>query len=462
MHYSIFIFEIKNFFSKENISFKRTEKFKIMSLLANTEKVLNFLDENNEVRKEYHRLLEASNLNSAVPPFFSSNSSGQQMVYSAVMKLTKDNILSTMRKQYPRIMDINNLRIEFQKMKFQASPKYMKYSEYCALKQKWPEKYSNYLTSKLFFDLSIPQFHTIRPEDLYMHLSIQSVALTFYHKLMQIDKKNKGALTKTKFSLFVRDISSRFPFMENIIKTYAEDGQSMYIVFVTEKFFTELDPLQTGTISIQKIISSELFLELIKLEIDRQNNRSTKNIFCEQLALLYFDDFYDMDTDEDGILAKDDLLHMPSTRFTESFVNRLFDSMILSEVFDFSWFCRFKSAYNNLGKPWANQIFFDILDIDNNGEINETEMNYFFHDLSRDFSEFFKRDPPSFKDYINELRDSCSITNSIAKSEFIQSKESYKLVKHLVDLKAYAKWECGEDIPARSDCEEDENSSISS
>ena len=430
-----------------------------MSLLNDTKNMIKIMEEedNTETKREYCNLLENSGVINEIPPFYSKKQGKQPTIKAMINNWAKEKSLISLRRNFPTIDDIDELRNSIIKSDFAGSgglqkftrsmPRTMKYSDYCKLRNKWPEHFSCYLTSKLFLDLCRPDNHTIYPEELFSHLSLQSYAIDYYRLMMKRDILNKGALEKKEFYQFIDDVSKNYSFLDEIIEIYPNNGKVRYVNYVTERFFVELDPLHSGSISIDNIMSSDLFLELIRLE---EFTEARPNIFGKPKVLLYFKQFDEMDGDDDETLTKDDILHMPETRFTMSFVDQLFDSMVAYDKFDFRMFCRFKNAYTELGKPWANQLLFDIMDIDKNGVIDETEINYFYHDISRDFEDFFEADPPKFQDLVNELLDICSArTSVITKKEFIENSEVSKLIKNLIDLKALGKWERSDDVPSR-------------
>ena len=407
------------------------------------------------IREEYEKLIE--NQDDDYIPVFQSPEK-HPSVYKILMDWVKRQSMSETFNNYPLIDDIDNLNQVINTMNsnnfasLRQKVKKLKYSEYYILKTKCP-KMAPFLTAKLFLDLASRSNHTVFQSDLIGHLVIQSFSVNYYIKLLRLDKKNRGSLTKTEFFKFVNELKDDYEFVDELADKFGEDAKTRYAIFVMERFFAVLDPFKTGFISIENIIQNELFASLVKLA-DEYDLRP--NPFDENNASLYLSHFDSMDGDEDGLLTKDDLLHMPGTRFTESFVDQVFDVLNPTSKADFAWFCNFKWAYTNLGKPWANQIFFDIMDIDKNNELNETEMNYFYHDLSRDYIDYFEHDPPSFQSYANELFDICGAKDSvITKSDFIQLTDAAKYVKHLVDLIAFAKWDVDKVIPMRGEKEED-------
>ncbi|OHS97648.1 hypothetical protein TRFO_09359 [Tritrichomonas foetus] len=427
-----------------------------MTVIGKITSVLDLLDDERDkgVKTEYKSLLQNSSVTKSIPPLLLKRRNNEKSISLLVNDWAKERSLNSLRNNFPTIEDIDNLRnsmsstgtnTRFPRIS-RVSSRTMRYSDYCQLRNKWPEHFSCYLTSKLFLDLCRPGNHTILPDELFSHLTFQSNAIDYYIILRRIDRENSGSINKKQLSKFVNLVSKNYEFVDDIEDKF-DNGRKYYIIFVVERFFSMLDPLGTNSISIDNLVSCNLFSELVKLE---EYSPVKPNTFGESQCSLYIQQFLDMDGDNDGFLTQDDLLHMPDTRFTYSFVEQLFDTMIVSGKFDFYWFCRFKNAYTHLGKPWANLIFFDIIDIDKNNIINETEINYFYHDLSRDFEDYYEKDPPLFQDYENTILDLCSMTKSfMTKEEYIKSSESAKLTQLLIDLKPYVKFENNDNIPAR-------------
>lgn len=410
-----------------------------------------------ETKKEYEQIYQRLS-DTSIPPFLIKSSSKSTNLYRIIMNFIKKNSISALRERFPTIEDADQLNEAIKSLNTNSFPslrqraKQLKYSDYCIIKEKCPHL-SQFLTSKLFLDLSNKTNHTVFQNDLISHVIVQSYSVEYCIKLIQKDKKNTGSLTKSQFIKFVQEISQDFEFVDDLSDAI-EKGFFIYCSYVTERFFVSLDPLKTGRISIENIVESDLFLCLVKLA----ERDGTPNPFDDKAAMHFLNEFIQMDGDKDGLLTKDDLLHMPGTRFTLSFVDQVFDTIASSCMTDFGWYFRFKIAYGNLGKPWANLFFFDIMDIDKNNELNETEVNYFFHDLALDYEDFYQKDHPPFENFATELFDICSATSSrISKDEFINLTEAPKFVKHLVDLAAFAKWEHNDTIPVRGESYDDDD-----
>lgn len=408
-----------------------------------------------ETVDEYNRIRQQS-VESFIPPFEIKNSKNAN-IYMKILSWIKKQSVAEVRKKYPKLEDIDQLQDAIKNLNtgrfpsLHSKPKILKYSDYCIIREKCPDL-SQFLTTKLFFDLSNKVNHTIYPSVLISHIAMQSYSVDYCIKLIQKDKKNTGSLTKTQFLKFIQQISQDFEFIDDI-NELIDKGSFLYCSYVTERFFVTLDPLKIGRISIENIMKSDLFHLLLKLAAEKDG---MPNPFDDKAALLYLNEFIQMDGDKDGILTKDDLLHMPGTRFTYSFVDQIFDTIASNCITNFAWYFRFKIAYSNLGRPWANLFFFDVMDIDKNNELNETEVNYFFHDLALDYEDFYQKDHPPFENFSNELFDICNASSSrITKKEFINLTEASKFVKHLVDLAAFASWEHNDTIPIRGESYED-------
>ncbi|OHT09849.1 hypothetical protein TRFO_04368 [Tritrichomonas foetus] len=427
-----------------------------MSLLASTAKLQAFLDTDKEIKQEYNQLLRSSHIDDKIPPFLFNSDPDNKNVQNIVMniiKISRKRSMTTIFKKYPKSYDIKLLRKEFLKLNPKEIPRFLKYSDYRVLQSKWETKFPGILTAQLFLKLCKSIRKTINPDDLFFHLTIQATILRYYQIIFFKTPMRNNAITKLELGRVVEEITKDYDFLNDIEVKFPEEGKPYYIAFVVELFFCELDPLHTGFILIDDFLTSDLFMYLVKLETIGDN---PSNLFGSGGFYLYYDHFTSMNYDDSGILTKDDLLYMKGTRFTSSFIDRIFDSC---NVLDFSWFCRFKHSYNKLGRPWANFFFFDILDIDKNGEINDTEINHFYHDLSKDFESFMNEKPLSFHEFTIQLIDQCNMQNSsMTKEEFVNSKLVNIFVRSLVDLKAFVKMENGREIPSRGEEEEEEES----
>ena len=132
-----------------------------MSLLADSDKIIETLDEMGCIneKEEYEKMIE--NSEPIVPNFFLTphNSIAKKITTLAIENVTKHLEDSYLTKQH-----VDLLKSEFAKISSPSSlsgnsmSKIMTYSQYCQLRQFLPENLSQILSAKLFWKLVVIPF----------------------------------------------------------------------------------------------------------------------------------------------------------------------------------------------------------------------------------------------------------------------------------------------------------------
>ena len=423
-----------------------------MSIVSVSEKTLAFLREAGHERQaeEYERLIEHSGFGERIPSFFfTKDDFARNNFRNLLTTIAAQNSLEQITQLYPTETDVKNLRKTFDEMTqgsgaLQRS-KTMKYTQYKQLSAKASPNLRPILSSKLFLEIGGQSMHTINVDELFKHLEMIPLTVRHFVQLKSQDMLQTGLISEAALKEYVTEMSQD---MLSVEDKEEEDPEfrEYFITFVTQRIMVVLDPLRTGRVALDTLIREPMYAQFVMMEL---NVDEKQNPFDLGIISCVADEFRYIDEDEDGILVPSDLLRMKYVKFTKVFADRVFETFAGHSPADFSWFVRFRVAWDNLGAPWANLFMFDALDIDGDGFISQYEINVFHRELIEGFKQAVPgRQVPTIDSIINEKFDmfGCA-TLALSKDEFVKSKNSEFLVRQLTDLRAFVRCETNEDLP---------------
>ena len=423
-----------------------------MNIFSTSETLIEALkkSEKNEIIDNYRKLLKENN---EIPKFFISHSNSEKEYKNSffanmMINLANQQSFHAILENYPSKDDVQFLRNAYEEMAKNSHVRVMRYTTYKQLRQKWPEKFQPILSSKLFVEIGGHSMHTINVDELFKHLDMIPRCVAHYLRLNQYDYLKTGSIDEESFKKYIYDMAKELKFVEQ--NSHSQPNfLNRFSSFVLNRILVVLDPIRVGKVIIENLIQSPLYLSFVMLESSADDK--LRNPFSPNVIANYINEFEAIDEDGDGYIIPSDLFKIQDAKFTNAFVNRVFDasnSLCANGRGNFSWYLRFRFVWDNLGSKWANQIMFDILDVDGNGKITLFEMNYFFREISQIFHETHpEQQLPSLDSWVNEQFDHLSVKNGyITKEIFILSKDSDQLVRQLVDLRAFCKLELSEDI----------------
>ena len=411
---------------------------------------------NENVEGEYLNLLKHAYLSDTVPPFWNSQSEEMsQEIFTYIGKVGRQTAILELREMLPELSEIEHLTEMVSKQGTGSksllnysrarTPVLISYKQYKELKEQSSQQLQRMLTSKLFLNLCNKTTRNVSMERLVKHLKLTRNCEDYYLKLVAYDTNMSGFVSEANFVEYVKSIIAELPFIDLFLDEEPH-FVDFYSLYVAHKMLVIHDPLRTCSVSIESIIKDPLFLQFVGL-VEWEDTQQSELDPLDAKRLIAM--FYEMDTDEDGKLTKEDLLHMPTFRFSDLFIERLI--LTFPGEMDLVWYYRFIFAYVGLGKPWANQILFDVLDIDGNGVINEVEYHLFFYDILKDWQEVCDYPDPSYGTLASETFDMCNATNnSMTKEKFIRTLRAKSFVHNIVDLRSLVKFLHNDDAPSRN------------
>lgn len=118
------------------------------------------------------------------------------------------------------------------------------------------------------------------------------------------DLSGNGYLTESDLENYINDLIPTLPQLSSLEPTF----HSFYICTAARKFFFFLDPLRTGRIRIQDILTCSFLDALLELrDDDVPKDVQKNNWFSGASALKVYGQYLNLDRDHNGMLSKEEL-----------------------------------------------------------------------------------------------------------------------------------------------------------
>ena len=162
------------------------------------------------------------------------------------------------------------------------------------------------------------------------------------------------------------------------------------------KFFFFLDPKRRGRISIQDVLCSPILQELLDLRRpDLSLDDLRTNWFSHESTAQIYDDYLQLDADQNGMLSAEELARYRGGGLTSVFVSRIFQECQTyrnvntgqSEI-DYKSYLDFVLATTYKGTSEALSYFMRLLDVQKLGGLSTFDVCYFFRAVVDKFSDF--------------------------------------------------------------------------
>ena len=197
-----------------------------------------------------------------------------------------------------------------------------------------------------------------------------------------------GYLTENDLQAWVNDLllGGRLPALTGLLDAFVH----FYVVTAVRKFFFFLDPRRRGRIAIKDLLLSPILQELLDLRRpDLAPEDLRANWFSQQSAAQIYDDYLQLDVDQNGMLSASELGRWRDNGLTSAFVQRLWQETNLYArkdgkgagtylEMDYKLYLDFVLANMYKTTEEALRYHFRILDFNKTGRLTVFEINYFF------------------------------------------------------------------------------------
>ncbi|BES91397.1 phosphatase 2A regulatory subunit B'' subunit [Nesidiocoris tenuis] len=250
------------------------------------------------------------------------------------------------------------------------------------------------------------------------------------------DTTGLGYLKECDLENYISELIPNLPQLDGLEKSF----HSFYVCTAVRKFLFFLDPLHTGKIKVQDILTSSFLDDLLELRDEElPKDAQEANWFSAPSALRVYGQYLNLDSNHNGMLTKNELAELGSGTLTYVFVERVFQECLTYEgEMDYKTYLDLVLALENRHEPQALHYLFKILDVKGQGYLDTFSLNYFFRAI-REQMLVTGQEPISFEDVRDEVFDMIKPVDSakITLQDLLNSGHGEILVNILIDLNGF-------------------------
>eukprot|EP00112_Aurelia_sp_Birch-Aquarium-sp1_P015360 Seg3398.4 transcript_id=Seg3398.4/GoldUCD/mRNA.D3Y31 product="Serine/threonine-protein phosphatase 2A regulatory subunit B'' subunit gamma" protein_id=Seg3398.4/GoldUCD/D3Y31 len=293
--------------------------------------------------------------------------------------------------------------------------------------------------------ISIMQFFNYVMRKVWLHQT--RIGLSLY------DVAGQGYLRESDLENYILELIPTLPQLDGLEKSF----YSFYVCTAVRKFFFFLDPMHTGKVKIQDILSCSFLDDLLELRDEvLPKDKQDSNWFSASSALRVYGQYLNLDTDHNGMLSKQELKRYGTGTLTNCFLDRVFQECLTYEgEMDYKTYLDFVLALENKKEPQALQYLFKILDVQSAGFLHTFSLNYFFRAIQEEMRKH-GHEVVSLHDVKDEIFDMIKPTDPfhITLQDLINSGQGDTVVNMLVDVNGFLTYENREVLVVEGNNEE--------
>ncbi|KAL3338217.1 hypothetical protein AABB24_030390 [Solanum stoloniferum] len=232
----------------------------------------------------------------------------------------------------------------------------------------------------------------------------KDIATQIYTILKQPDLKH---LTQDDFKPVLRDLLATHPGLEFLRNT--PEFQERYAETVIYRIFFYVNRLGDGHLTLRELKRSDLIAAMQHADEEEDINKVLRYFSYEHFYVIYCK-FWELDTDHDFLIDKENLIRYGNHALTYRIVDRMFSQVprkFTSKVEgkmgyeDFVYFIL--SEEDKTSEPGL-EYWFKCIDLDGNGILTRNEMQFFYEEqLHR--MECMGQEPVLFEDILCQMVD---------------------------------------------------------
>jgi len=224
--------------------------------------------------------------------------------------------------------------------------------------------------------------------------------------------KDPDSICREDFEPFIRELLLYHPGLE-FLESHS-DFHPKYMTTVITRIFYCVNTSGSGRITERELRRSNLVDSFISVDEEEDINKVTDYFSYEHFYVL-FCRFYELDTDRDGKISREDLLKYGEHGLSKAIVDRVFQvgrrpfEMVDGAVVDRSTmtyedFIFFMLSEEDKTNPISLNYWFRCVDLDENGVIVLMELKYFY-EIQEHRMECLGHEIVNFRDLICQMWD---------------------------------------------------------
>lgn len=226
-----------------------------------------------------------------------------------------------------------------------------------------------------------------------------------------------------------------FPFLHRLLETHPgleflrshPDFQQKYALTVASRIFYTLNRAGTGKISAKELRRSGLLRAMQFVDENEDINKETSFFSYEHFYVLYCR-FWELDTDRDGALTREDLLKYGDHSLSNAIVDRIFEvgarpfedglggkrSCKEREKMVYEDFIFFMLSEEDKGNEASLRYWFHCVDVDGDGRLSLQDMRYFYN-IQLQRMEWLGHELVPFEDVLCQMLDMLKPTRDLSR-----------------------------------------------
>lgn len=276
---------------------------------------------------------------------------------------------------------------------------------------KLPSFFSGALFRKIDIDCS-----GIVTRDAFVNYWFNSNMLTVdvAKRIFNILKQpNQNYLSKEDFKPILRELLATHPGLEFLQNT--PEFQERYAETVVYRIFYYMNRSGTGHLTLRELKRGNLIAAMIHADEEDDINKVLRYFSYEHFYVIYCK-FWELDTDHDFLIDKENLIRYGNHALTYRIVDRIFSQVprkFTSRVegkMGYEDFVYFILAEEDKSSEPSLEYWFRCIDLDGNSILTPNEMQ-FFYDEQLNRMECMAQEPVLFEDILCQMVDMISPEN---------------------------------------------------
>eukprot|EP01017_Pseudomicrothorax_dubius_P007160 TRINITY_DN12175_c0_g2_i1.p1 TRINITY_DN12175_c0_g2~~TRINITY_DN12175_c0_g2_i1.p1 ORF type:complete len:535 (-),score=141.47 TRINITY_DN12175_c0_g2_i1:61-1665(-) len=222
-----------------------------------------------------------------------------------------------------------------------------------------------------------------------------------------LKKKTANEIDSDDFKPVMKILLTSHPGLEFLANT--PEFQERYSETVVYRIFFAVDTNDDGRISQREFLNSNLFDALMHVDREEDINK-VRNYFSYEHFYVLYCKFWELDTDHDFLISKDDFSRYAGYTLSKKVLDRIFSqaprkfrSKVEGKMSyeDFVWYllCEEDKMTNRAIDYW-----FRVLDLDENGIVTGFELEYFYEEQKQRL-EYLNHESVLYEDVLCQMSD---------------------------------------------------------
>ncbi|KAJ4844045.1 hypothetical protein Tsubulata_013450 [Turnera subulata] len=265
-------------------------------------------------------------------------------------------------------------------------------------------------------------------------------------------------LTKADFKPILRELLATHPGLEFLKGT--PEFQERYAETVVYRIFYYINRSGTGHLTLRELKRGNLIAAMQHVDEEDDINKVLRYFSYEHFYVIYCK-FWELDTDHDFFIDKENLIRYGNHALTYRVVDRIFSQVprkFTSNVegkMSYEDFVYFMLAEEDKSSEPSLEYWFRCLDLDGNGVLTSNEMQFFYEEqLHR--MECMGQEPVLFEDILCQIVDMIApeVEDYITLRDLKSSKLSVNVLNILFNLNKFIAFECRDPFLIRQERED--------